>query len=141
AGRRATAARRSGFGSFAGRSGYQRRSYGPGWALVGDAGYWKDPISAHGLTDALRAADLLAWAILGARGGRAEEQAALRGYQSTRDELSADLFAGTDVIAGQGWTEEEIPGLLMRLSTAGAQEAGAMAALGGRAPADRSVAA
>ena len=38
--------------------GYLRRSYGPGWALVGDAGYWKDPISAHGLTDALRDAEL-----------------------------------------------------------------------------------
>ena len=40
---------------------------GPGWALVGDAGYWKDPISAHGLTDALRDAELLARAVIDAR--------------------------------------------------------------------------
>ena len=37
--------------------------HGPGWALVGDAGYFKDPLSAHGLTDALRDAELLARAV------------------------------------------------------------------------------
>ncbi len=45
--------------TFLGRPGLMRRPWGPGWALVGDAGYWKDPISAHGLTDALRDAELL----------------------------------------------------------------------------------
>ena len=39
--------------TFMGHPGFIRRSWGPGWALVGDAGYWKDPLSAHGLTDAL----------------------------------------------------------------------------------------
>lgn len=29
--------------------GYIRRSSGPGWALVGDAGYYKDPITTHGI--------------------------------------------------------------------------------------------
>ena len=33
---------------------------GPGWALVGDAGSFKDPLTAHGITDALRDAELLA---------------------------------------------------------------------------------
>ena len=46
--------------SFVGQPGYLRQPWGPGWALVGDAGYWKDPLSAHGLTDALRDAELLA---------------------------------------------------------------------------------
>ena len=46
--------------TFRGRPGYVPRSWGPGWALVGDAGYFKDPLSAHGLTDALRDAELLA---------------------------------------------------------------------------------
>ena len=50
----------SGVRSFKGRPGFIRRSWGSGWALVGDAGYWKDPISVHGLTDALRDAELLA---------------------------------------------------------------------------------
>jgi flavin-dependent dehydrogenase len=45
---------------FAGQVGFFRKCYGPGWALVGDAGYFKDPITAHGMTDALRDAELLA---------------------------------------------------------------------------------
>ena len=35
-----------------GRPGHLRTASGPGWALVGDAGYWKDPLSTHGITDA-----------------------------------------------------------------------------------------
>ena len=37
-----------------------RRPSGPGWALVGDAGYHRDPITGHGMTDAFRDAELLA---------------------------------------------------------------------------------
>src|SRR4029453_11567311 len=37
-----------------------RRATGPGWALVGDAGYHRDPITGHGMTDAFRDAELLA---------------------------------------------------------------------------------
>ena len=55
--------------TFTGRPGFIRRAWGPGWALVGDAGYWKDPLSAHGLTDALRDAELLARAIVAASDG------------------------------------------------------------------------
>ena len=50
---------------FAGAHGFMRRPCGPGWALVGDAGYFKDPLTAHGITDALRDAELLARAMLG----------------------------------------------------------------------------
>ena len=57
---------------FPGQPGWIRASAGPGWALVGDAGYFKDPITAHGITDALRDAELLARAVLDApRGGQA----------------------------------------------------------------------
>ena len=62
---------------FGGLPGYLRRPWGPGWALVGDAGYWKDPISAHGLTDALRDAELLARAVVAAATGD-EPRAATR---------------------------------------------------------------
>ena len=48
---------------FPGQVGFFRRSHGPGWALVGDAGYFKDPLTAHGITDALRDAEFLATAI------------------------------------------------------------------------------
>ncbi len=102
--------------SFGGRPGYIRRSWGPGWALVGDAGYWKDPLSAHGLTDAFRDAELLARAVVGARDG--DPLDALAAYQAERDRLAARLFRVVDRIAAQRWTSEEISGLLMDLSAA-----------------------
>ncbi len=36
-----------------------RRSCGPGWALPGDAGHFKDPVSAQGIRDAMRFGRLL----------------------------------------------------------------------------------
>ena len=47
-----------------GLAGFIRKAWGNGWALVGDAGYFRDPLSAHGMTDALRDAELLARAWL-----------------------------------------------------------------------------
>jgi len=78
---------------FRGEPGYFRKSSGAGWALVGDAGYFKDPLTAHGITDALRDAEILAMAAL--QGG----DAALRTYEFTRDGLAQDLFEITDEIA------------------------------------------
>ena len=49
---------------FPGVPGYLRRAAGPGWALVGDAGYFKDPLTAHGITDALRDAEFLSRAVV-----------------------------------------------------------------------------
>jgi flavin-dependent dehydrogenase len=114
---------------FAGPPGFLRRCWGPGWALVGDAGYWKDPISVHGLTDALRDAELLARAVTADDGGGEEQADALAEYQATRDRLSVDLFDTVDVIARHDWTEDEIPGLLLRLSSAMAEEVEVLAAL------------
>jgi flavin-dependent dehydrogenase len=109
--------------TFTGHRGYLRRSWGPGWALVGDAGYFKDPLSAHGLTDALRDAELLANAIVD---GSTD---ALANYQATRDFLSTKLFDVMDVVAGHAWTDEEIPGLLLQLNAAMADEVETIAAL------------
>jgi 2-polyprenyl-6-methoxyphenol hydroxylase-like FAD-dependent oxidoreductase len=108
----------AGVRTFGGLPGYLRRPYGRGWALVGDAGYWKDPFSAHGLTDALRDAELLARALAAAATGESTETEALSEYQATRDRLSMPLFTVVDTIAGQRWTDAEIPGLLYRLSEA-----------------------
>jgi 2-polyprenyl-6-methoxyphenol hydroxylase-like FAD-dependent oxidoreductase len=115
--------------TFTGHPGHIRRSWGRGWALVGDAGYFKDPISAHGLTDALRDAELLARAIVSVVLEGADEQDALAGYQATRDALSIPLFDVTEEIAGYRWTDEEIPGILRRLNTAMADELDVLAAL------------
>jgi flavin-dependent dehydrogenase len=114
---------------FAGPPGFIRRCWGPGWALVGDAGYWKDPISVHGLTDALRDAELVARAVVAGDGDAADEAEALAEYQATRDRLSAELFETVDVIARHDWTEDEIPGLLLRLSSAMAEEVEVLAGL------------
>jgi 2-polyprenyl-6-methoxyphenol hydroxylase-like FAD-dependent oxidoreductase len=39
------------------------KPYGPGWALVGDAGYYKDPVTAQGINDAFRDAELVTEAV------------------------------------------------------------------------------
>lgn len=62
-----------------------RKPYGPGWALVGDAGYNKDPITAQGITDAFRDAELLATALDQALSGSRTFDAALGDYQAARD--------------------------------------------------------
>ena len=115
--------------SFAGHPGYLRRAFGPGWALVGDAGYWKDPISAHGLTDAFRDAELLARAVVSSWSGDAGPQAAFAGYQATRDRLAAPLFAAVDVIGAYDWDDSQIGSHLLRASSAMADEVDALAAL------------
>ncbi|MGH9134123.1 MAG: NAD(P)/FAD-dependent oxidoreductase [Ilumatobacteraceae bacterium] len=119
----------TGVRTFGGRPGFVRRSWGAGWALVGDAGYWKDPLSAHGLTDALRDAELLARAVLVSDAGTRERSEALAGYQATRDRLSLPLFDTVDIIASHRWTDAEIPHLLVDLSTAMAEEVQTLAAL------------
>ena len=101
---------------FAGQHGYIRQGSGPGWALVGDAGYFKDPLTAHGITDALRDAELLA-------------RAAIRGttdafaqYEIIRVNLSSRLFEITDEIASFAWTDAEVQTLHRALSAEMARE-------------------
>jgi 2-polyprenyl-6-methoxyphenol hydroxylase-like FAD-dependent oxidoreductase len=102
---------------WAGTPGHVRRSWGPGWALVGDSGYFKDPITTHGMTDALRDAELLADALLAVLGGSAEA-VALADYQTTRDRLSRDLFEVTEEVAAYGWDTDRVQVLLRRVSSA-----------------------
>ena len=119
----------SGVRIFRGHPGLVRQAWGPGWALVGDAGYWKDPLGAHGLTGALRDAELLARAVISTATTDEPEPVALARYQSTRDHLSQSMFDAMDVIAGQRWSEDEIGALLRRISAAMADEVDAIAAL------------
>jgi menaquinone-9 beta-reductase len=101
---------------FAGHPGMLRPAWGPGWALVGDAGYFKDPITAHGITDALRDAELLARAVLsGTDAGLAE-------YQTIRDDLSLPLFTITDEIASFVWDIPHLQALHKSLSDEMARE-------------------
>ena len=106
---------------WAGTPGFRRQPWGPGWALVGDAGYYKDPIGSHGITDALRDAELLTRALLEALGGR-DGSDALADYHRLRDAVSQDLLDVTDAIASYTWDSAEVQPLLRGLSAAMSQE-------------------
>ena len=62
-----------------------RKPFGPGWALVGDAGYNKDFITAQGITDAFRDAELCTDALDRTFTGAREFDGAMAAYQSARD--------------------------------------------------------
>jgi menaquinone-9 beta-reductase len=97
---------------FRGRPGYLRIAHGPGWALVGDAGFFRDPATAHGITDALRDAEGLADAIL--RGTEYD----LRRFQSERDEVAVPLLEITDNIAGFPPSMDQLQALHKQLNLA-----------------------
>ncbi len=69
-----------------------RKPYGPGWALVGDAGYHKDPVNAQGISDAFRDADLLAAAVHAALTGEKPWATALAEYEQQRNESAFPLY-------------------------------------------------
>jgi len=108
---------------FGGHRGFIRRSSGLGWALVGDAAYFKDPSTAHGITDAFRDAELLARAIM--RG----TSAAFAEYEATRLDLSRTLFDVTDEIASLAWTDAEVQSLHRAFSAEMSRELRTLAAL------------
>ncbi|HVS14554.1 MAG TPA: NAD(P)/FAD-dependent oxidoreductase [Thermoanaerobaculia bacterium] len=115
---------------FPGVPAYLRQPYGPGWALVGDASHFKDPISAHGITDALRDAEFLAQALTEAiEGGPAAESAALERYRETRDRLSNRLHDATEAVARYDWTMDTVRGLLIEMSRAMNAEVEVLASL------------
>jgi 2-polyprenyl-6-methoxyphenol hydroxylase-like FAD-dependent oxidoreductase len=108
---------------FGGHVGFIKRSTGPGWALVGDAGYFKDPLSSHGIADALRDAELLARAVVWGT------PAAFVEYEMTRDDLSHRLFEITDEIASLDWTDDAVQALHRAFSAEMSREVRALAAL------------
>jgi flavin-dependent dehydrogenase len=112
--------------AYPGQAGFVRQAAGAGWALVGDAGYFKDPITAHGITDALRDAELLARAVVLMLDG---DRTALRHYERVRDQLSAPVWELTERIAGYRWDLAEIRELLPALSRAMRPEVAALQAL------------
>jgi flavin-dependent dehydrogenase len=104
-----------------------RQAFGPGWALVGDAGYYRDAITAYGMSDAFRDAELLAVALDEALGGNAEETTALAAYQQQRDQALRDIFEITCRLAAYPPVPTFI-GLQKQLSAAIDREAAALAA-------------
>lgn len=72
--------------------GFSRKPYGAGWALVGDAGLTVDPISATGISQAFKDADLLAAAVIAGLDGKRDMQEALNGYEVERDLVSLPML-------------------------------------------------
>jgi flavin-dependent dehydrogenase len=75
------------------------KPYGPGWALVGDAGLLMDPVTGHGIGDAFRDAELLADAIIAGFHGRSTLESALAGYQARRDVAALPMYELTTQLA------------------------------------------
>jgi flavin-dependent dehydrogenase len=109
----ASASRVTPFRGTPGLPGFLRQAWGPGWALVGDAGYTKDPVSAHGLSAALRDSELCARAIDRALTEPSAAEAALSGYQEIRDQLSFEMLQKTSELAAYEW-DSMTASLLMR---------------------------
>jgi 2-polyprenyl-6-methoxyphenol hydroxylase-like FAD-dependent oxidoreductase len=83
----------------AGVANYFRQPYGPGWALVGDAGYDKDPLTAQGISDAFIDAEALTKALDDGWSGRRPFDEALSGYQSSRDQRAKPMYDFTCQLA------------------------------------------
>jgi 2-polyprenyl-6-methoxyphenol hydroxylase-like FAD-dependent oxidoreductase len=79
--------------------GYFRKPFGAGWALAGDAGYHKNPITAMGINDAFRDAELVANALDDAISGRRSFDEGMSDYQRTRDECAMPIYEFTDEFA------------------------------------------
>jgi flavin-dependent dehydrogenase len=104
-----------------------RQAFGPGWALVGDAGYYRDAITAYGISDAFRDAELLAVALDQALDGDGEETTALAAYQRQRDQALREIFEITCRLAAYPPVPTFIQ-LQKQLSAAIDKEAAALAA-------------
>jgi flavin-dependent dehydrogenase len=90
---------------------YFRKPYGPGWALVGDAGYNLDFITGQGITDAFRDAELCAEAIDASISRRRPFGQAMGNYQHARDDRVRAMYEFTCQLA----TLEPPPPKLQRL--------------------------
>jgi flavin-dependent dehydrogenase len=85
-------AREARFTGAADLSNFFRRPYGPGWALVGDAGYHRDPLPAQGSSDAFRDVELLVDALDAGLSGRRDLDEALAGYEQQRNAAAMPMY-------------------------------------------------
>jgi 2-polyprenyl-6-methoxyphenol hydroxylase-like FAD-dependent oxidoreductase len=83
----------------AGVPNFFRQPFGPGWALVGDAGYDKDPITAQGISDAFIDAEGLATALDDGWSGRRPLDDALVAHQARRDQRAKPMYDFTCQLA------------------------------------------
>ncbi|MFG1958319.1 NAD(P)/FAD-dependent oxidoreductase [Nonomuraea sp. NPDC049028] len=80
---------------------YFRRSAGPGWVLAGDAGHFKDPVTAQGIRDAVRFGRLLGEGVAPVLDDPAALDRATRAWERTRDAQCVDTYHWTNLL-GRG---------------------------------------
>jgi flavin-dependent dehydrogenase len=112
AGRLAAGARARPFVATTDVPNFFRASWGPGWALVGDAGRHRDPFLAQGIADAFHDAELLAQAIDGGLSGSRPLDDALAGYERDRNEAAMPGYELTTRLARLDMEAAEIIPLL-----------------------------
>jgi 2-polyprenyl-6-methoxyphenol hydroxylase-like FAD-dependent oxidoreductase len=83
----------------AGVPGFFRRPYGKGWALVGDASYSRDPITAQGISDAFIDAETLAEALTTWWSGRGAFDDVMTAHESARNERVRPMYEFTSHLA------------------------------------------
>jgi flavin-dependent dehydrogenase len=98
-----------------------RKPFGPGWALVGDAAYTKDPVTAQGISDAFRSAERCVAALDQVWTGTRSFEEAMGEYQQVRDAAALPIYEFTAQLA----TLEPPPPEMQQLlgAIAGNQEA------------------
>jgi 2-polyprenyl-6-methoxyphenol hydroxylase-like FAD-dependent oxidoreductase len=89
-----------------------RVPYGPGWMLVGDAGYTKDPITAQGIADAFADAERGAAALDEVLSGRRTFGDAMAAFQDDRDEAAMAMYEFTTQLATLEPPPQEVQQLL-----------------------------
>ncbi|HEY6687130.1 MAG TPA: NAD(P)/FAD-dependent oxidoreductase [Propionibacteriaceae bacterium] len=114
---------------FRGLPARMRRPHGTGWALVGDAGWWKDPLSTYGITDAFRDAELLARAVVAGAGSEHAMRMALCRYQAERDRQALPMHPIVDRLASHQWDLDQAQQLLRELSSVMADDVEGIRAL------------
>lgn len=101
-----------------------RKPYGPGWALCGDAGYHKDPVTGLGIADAFRDAEFLAESLHEALSEDGSWEDAMSAYQQRRDAAAKPMYEMTLAVAQFPTLEEIIAGMQQQAAAAAAAPAG-----------------
>lgn len=96
--------------------GYFRKPFGPGWVLVGDAGYNRDFITAQGISDAFRSAEGCAAALEASFSGRETFENAMSAYQLSRDETSTPMYEFTKQFAALAPPSPEMQQLMAAIA-------------------------
>jgi flavin-dependent dehydrogenase len=119
----AVADRVTGFRGTRGLPAHLRQATGPGWVLAGDAGYHRDPFSAHGITDAFRDGELVAHAVATAVVDISRADAAMRWYAELRDDFARPMYDATKRLASFKLDLDEILAVLHEMGDEGEREA------------------